>query len=322
MDRVIPTVGRSLGAALSPARARLGREIFLKVAGPDGARHSARIHGRPGPRWFEPGSPITRVHGDASMFVGGISALLLQTLHPAAMRAVSEHSGYRGDMWGRLERTSRFLAVTTFGHAEDAQRAVDAVRSIHERVTGTMDDGTPYAASDPHLLAWVHVAEVHSFLRAHTVYGRDPLDREERDTYIAQAAEVARRLGVLDPPTTEAELEAALAAFRPELRGTPEAREAVGYLLVRPPLPVAARLPYAVLVAAGIGLMPRWTRWPLRLPWLPVSERTVVRALGSVATGTIRWAMTPPAARAERAGGAATTAQVSPQTTPVKQGRR
>ena len=231
------------------------------------------------------------------MFVGGISALLLQTLHPAAMRAVSEHSGYRGDMWGRLERTSRFLAVTTFGHAEDAQQAVDAVRSIHERVTGTMDDGTAYAASDPHLLAWVHVAEVHSFLRAHTVYGEEPLDREDRDTYVAQAAEVARRLGVPDPPTTEAELEAALAAYRPELRGTPEAREALVYLLVRPPLPVAARVPYAVLVAAGIGLMPRWTRWPLRLPWLPVSERTVVRALGAAATGTIRWAMTPPAAQ-------------------------
>ena len=107
------------------------------------------------------------------MFVGGIRALLLQTLHPAAMRAVSDHSGYRGDMWGRLNRTSHFLAVTTFGTAADAQASVDMVRRIHERVVGTMDDGTPYAASDPHLLAWVHLAEVDSFLRAHTVYGKD-----------------------------------------------------------------------------------------------------------------------------------------------------
>jgi uncharacterized protein (DUF2236 family) len=98
---------------------------------------------------------------------------------------------------------------------------------------------------------------------------------------------------VVDPPTTEAELAAALAAYRPELRSTPEAREAVSYLLLRPPLPVVARAPYAVLVAAAVGLMPRWTRMPLRLPWLPVSERTVVRALGSAATGTIRWAMSP-----------------------------
>ena len=274
-------------------RERLGHELFLRVAGPDGATHAERIHHAPGPRWFEADSPISRVHGDASMFIGGIRALLLQTLHPAAMRGVAEHSGYRGDMWGRLARTSRFLAVTTFGSADDAQQMVDIVQAIHERVVGTMPDGTPYAATDPHLLAWVHVAEIDSFLRAHTVYGRDPLVGEDRDRYVAQTAEIARRLGVLDPPTTEAELAATLAAYRPELGSTPEAREAVSYLLFRPPLPLIARAPYGVLVAAAVGLMPRWTRRPLRLPWLPVSERTVVRALGGLATGTIRWAMTP-----------------------------
>lgn len=274
-------------------RGRLGEALFLRVAGPDGSRHAARIHDTPGPRWFDGDSPIGRVHGDSAMFVGGIRAVLLQTLHPAAMRAVAEHSGYRGDMWGRLARTSRFIAVTTFGAADDAQQAVDVVRSIHERVTGTMPDGTPYAASDPHLLAWVHVAEIDSFLTAHQVYGRRPLDQDERDTYVAQTAEVARRLGVLDPPTSEAGLRAAMAAYRPELRGTPDAREAVRYLLLKPPLPLPARAPYAVLTAAAVGLMPRWTRRPLRLPWLPVSERTVVRALGGAAVGTIRWAMTP-----------------------------
>jgi uncharacterized protein (DUF2236 family) len=280
-------------ATLPDVRGRLGEALFLRVAGPDGPRQRERIHFREGPRWFEAGSPITQVHGDASMFVGGLRALLLQTLHPAAMRAVSEHSGYRGDMWGRLHRTSTFLAVTTFGVAEDAQQAVDMVRRIHERVTGTMPDGTPYAASDPHLLAWVHVAETDSFLRAHQVYGRRPLDQAGRDTYVAQLGEVARRLGVLDPPTTEAELAEVLASYRPELRGTPEAREAVRHVLLKPPLPAAARAPYAVISAAAIGLMPRWTRLPLRLPWLPVSERTTVRALGGLATGTIRWAMTP-----------------------------
>jgi uncharacterized protein (DUF2236 family) len=274
-------------------RDRLGQALFERVAGPDGPAKRDRIHFSDGPRWFEPDSPIAVVHGDASMFVGGIRALLLQTLHPAAMLAVSEHSGFRGDMWGRLHRTSEFLATTTFGTAADAQRTVDIVRAIHRRVVGTMPDGTPYAASDPHLLRWVHVAEVDSFLRAHTVYGKQQLDQAGRDTYVAQVGSVAERLGAVDVPTTEAELVAALAAYRPELRGTPEAREAVRYLLFRPPLPLAARPPYGVLVAAAVGLMPAWTRVPLRLPWLPVTERTAVRAMGSVATGTIRWAMTP-----------------------------
>lgn len=280
---------------ITTARDKLGQALFARVAGPDGPAKRERIHGTEGPRWFEPGSPITVVHGDASMFVGGIRALLLQTLHPAAMLAVSEHSGFRGDMWGRLHRTSEFLATTTFGTADDAQRSVDIVRAIHRRVVGTMPDGTAYAASDPHLLRWVHVAEVDSFLRAYTVYGADALDQAGRDTYVAQAATIAERLGATDVPTTEAELADALAAFRPELRGTPEAREAVRYLLFRPPLPLPARAPYGVLVAAAVGLMPRWTRLPLRLPWLPVTERTAVRVLGGAATGTIRWAMTPPA---------------------------
>ena len=282
-------------AALDPAnlRERLGAAIFHRVAGPDGARHRDRIHLTEGPRWFEPGSPITRVHGDASMFVGGIRALLMQTLHPVAMQAVSEHSGFRGDMWGRLARTSRFLAVTTFGTADDAQQAVDVVRAIHERVTGTTPEGAPYSAADPHLLLWVHVAEVDSFLRAHDVYGDRPLTPAERDEYVAQTAEVARRLGVPEPPTTVADLRRVLADFRPELRGTPEAREAIRYLLVKPPLPLAARAPYGVLTSAAVGLMPVWTRRHLRLPWLPVAERTVVRGLGAAAVGTIRWAMTP-----------------------------
>lgn len=279
-------------------REKLGHALFLKVAGPDGAMHRDRIHGTPGPRWFEPGSPIARVHGDAAMFVGGLRAVLLQTLHPAAMRAVADHSGYRGDMWGRLARTSRFLAVTTFGTAEDAQQAVDIVRSIHVRVTGTMDDGTPYRADDPHLLMWVHIAEIDSFLVAHQAYGAAPLDQAGRDEYVAQTAEIARRLGVIEPPTTEAGLAEVMASYRPELRVTQQAREAVSYLVWHPALPIPARPAYGVLVAAAVGLMPAWTRRPLRLPWLPVSGPVVTRTLGTLATATIRWALTPPPAAA------------------------
>jgi uncharacterized protein (DUF2236 family) len=196
-------------------RERLGEALFRVTAGPDGPKHRERIHGRPGPRWFDPASPIGIVHGDAAMYVGGLRALLLQTLHPAAMTAVSEHSNFRTDMLGRLANTSRFLAVTTFGHADDAEQAVRAVRRIHDRITGVMPDGTPYCASDPHLLQWVHVAEIDSFLTAHQVYGRHPLDQAGRDEYVAQTAEIARRLGVPDPPTTEAELAERLEAYRP-----------------------------------------------------------------------------------------------------------
>lgn len=277
---------------MTTVRARLGQELFRRVAGPDGPKHRDRIHGTAGPRWFDADSEIVRVHGDASMFIGGIRAILLQTMHPAAMQAVADHSGYRGDMWGRLARTSTFLAVTTFGTARHAEQSIRAVRSIHDRVTGTMPDGTPYVASDPHLLAWVHAAEVDSFLLAHQTYGANPLDAAGCDAYVAQASVVAEKLGVIAAPQTVAELRQVLEDFRPELRATDEARAAVRFLVLHPDLPIAARPAYGVLIAAGIALMPRWTRRPLRLPWLPVSERTIVKALGSLATGTIRWAMT------------------------------
>lgn len=269
----------------------LGQRLFGMVAGPEGPANRARIHDTPGPRWFGEDRPIRRVHGDASMFVGGLRALLLQSLHPLAMAGVADHSDYRGDPWGRLQRTSTFLAVTTFGPADDAQRAVDKVRGIHRRVHGTAADGRPYEASDPHLLEWVHVAEVDSFLRAHQLYGARPLDPQGRDDYVADTARVAAALGVLDPPRTEDELRQRIADYRPELDGTAAAREAAKFLLLTPPLPLLAKPPYAVLAATSVAMLPAWARLPLRLPYLPPLEATAVRVAGRTLVGGIRWAL-------------------------------
>lgn len=279
---------------LAAVRQRLGAGLFGLVAGPDGATNRARIHDTPGPRWFAEGRPIRHVHADAAMFVGGLRALLLQSLHPLAMAGVAGHSDYRGDPWGRLQRTSLFLATTTYGPAADAERAVSRVRGVHQRVRGTAPDGRAYRANDPHLLAWVHVAEVDSFLRSHQRYGAAPLDDAGCDGYVADTARVASALGVPDPPRSRAELAERLAAYRPELRGTPEAREAARFLLIQPPLPLLARAPYAILAAAAVGMLPAWARWPLRLPYLPVAEATAVRLGGHTLVGAIRWVLTPP----------------------------
>jgi uncharacterized protein (DUF2236 family) len=289
---VLPSpVTDAVTSALHDVRRTLGDALFARVAGPEGARRRERVHATEGPRWFPEGSPIRQVHGDASMFVGGIRALLMQSLHPLAMAGVMDHSGFEGDPWGRLQRTSYFLAITTFGTAEDAERMVAAIRTVHERVVGTAPDGRPYAASDPHLLRWVHVAEVDSFLGAHQRYGAHPLDAGGRDTYVAQAARVAEALGVLDPPRTEAELRAQLEGYRPELQGTPAARRTARFLLLNPPLPVLARAPYGGLAASAVAMMPLWARRKLRLPYLPLTERVLVQTTGTALTRTIRWAM-------------------------------
>jgi uncharacterized protein (DUF2236 family) len=276
---------------LTSVRDGIGDRLFGMVAGPEGPANRARIHETPGPRWFGEDRPIRRVHGDASMFVGGLRALLLQSLHPLAMAGVAEHSDYRGDPWGRLQRTSTFLAVTTFGPADDAQRAVDKVRGIHRRVHGTAPDGRPYGASDPHLLEWVHIAEIDSFLLAHQRYGAKPLDQKGRDDYVADTARVATALGVIDPPRTEGELKQRITDYRPELTGTAAARDAARFLLLTPPLPLLARAPYAVLAATSVAMLPAWARLPLRLPYLPPIEATAVRVAGGTLVGGIRWVL-------------------------------
>ncbi len=282
-------------APFDPARVWLATQIRSRVIGDRPHERTAAIVSGEGPRWFADDRPIRIVHGDAAMFVGGLRALLLQSLHPLAMAGVAGHSGFRADPWGRLQRTAEFLAATTFGTADVADRAVHTVRRVHSKVTGTAPDGRPYSANDPHLLRWVHLAEVDSFLAAHQRYGVRRLDAHEADGYVADVGLIVSRLGVVDPPTTVAELRDALDAYRPELRGTPAARDAARFLLVEPPLPLAARPADTALGAAAVGLLPVWSRWPLRLPFLPVSEAVLVRPAGELVTRLIRWSLQPAA---------------------------
>ena len=148
------------------------------------------------PGLFGPGSLSWRVHGDfPSMLIGGISALLLQLLHPLALAGVWDHSNFRQDLLGRLRRTSQFISGTTFGSTQDANWLIEKVRTIHLQVVGSAADGRPYAASDPDLLTWVHVAEVSSFLAAHRRYRNPHMPIAEQDAYYAEIALIAERLG-------------------------------------------------------------------------------------------------------------------------------
>lgn len=273
------------------ARAGLATAIRSKVAGDDFAAAHVQIFDAVGPRWFTPESAIWRVHNDTAMFVGGVRALLLQSLHPLAMQAVSDHSGFRGDPWGRLQRTSHYLASTTFGTIAGAERSIAIVRAVHKNLSGSTPDGTPYRVADPHLLKWVHIAEVDSFLSTHQRFGAERLNDADADAYVADTSIAAAKLGVIDPPTTVAELERQLDSYRPELRISEPAIEAKDLLLRHPPLPGPARIGFGVLAAGGVASLPTWARTMLRLPSLPVTDRLLATPLTAAALGTIRWAM-------------------------------
>lgn len=221
--------------------------------------------------WFGPDSIAWLVQSDWSVLIGGVESLMLQTLHPPTMAGVADHSDYSNDFLGRLHRTGAFLGTTIYGSAADAQRAVDAVHAIHDRVTGTLDDGTPYRANDPRNLMWVHSTEVDGFLRAFRRYGAVPIDDDEADRYVAEMSVVGEALGIPRAPTTVAELDDTLRSYLPELRYGPQARDAMRFILFPPHSP-AARAPYAVVTAAAITMLPSWARRKL---WIPPAFRPV-----------------------------------------------
>ena len=282
-----------MDVALEPVRSWIALQIRSRVIGDDPEPAIAAVSAAPGPRWFADDRVIRRVHADASMFVGGLRALLLQSLHPLAMAGVAAHSDYRADPWGRLQRTAEFLAATTFGPAALAEESIARVRQVHRHVRGLAPDGRAYSAADPHLLRWVHICEVDSFLAAYRRYGAAPLTAADADEYVADMARVAAALGVNHPPVTVTQLRHEFRDFRSELAGTKAARDAARFLLLEPPLPLAARPAYGLLASAAVALLPVYTRWPLRLPYLPVSETVLVRPAGAAVTRLIRWSLTP-----------------------------
>jgi uncharacterized protein (DUF2236 family) len=86
---------------------------------------------------FGPHSMTWRVHADPTYAVAGLRGLLLQALHPLAMAAVEQNGGFQADPWGRLTRTSEYIATTTFGTEVEALRAAARVRGIHRKLRGT-----------------------------------------------------------------------------------------------------------------------------------------------------------------------------------------
>ncbi len=278
-----------IGEAVSLVRRQGGLLIRSVLAGDEHLRPE-EMADRDDHGLFGPSSAVWRVHGDSAMIIGGLRALMLQTLHPRAMAGVADHSDYRNDPWGRLHRTGRFIGATTYGNTATAERTIEMVKVIHDRVVGTTPDGRPYEANDPHLLKWVHITEVDSFLAAYERYGSGRLTDAEKDRYVAEMGEVGRRLGVLDPPETTAELAASLESYRPELELGDQARDCVRFLLL-PPVPLVTRGAYGLISAASIGLLPGWAQLMLRLPVPPGIDPLAIRPAATVLTRTIGWLM-------------------------------
>lgn len=306
MTSKVDTKGQVVIATpLEAARAIIARGVYGRIGAPGDVQQALRQPaGDPG--LFGPGSVVWRVHADLpSMLIGGISALLLQTLHPLAMAGVDQHSKFRDDPFGRLRNTSEFIALTSFGSRAGAEEAISRVRRVHRHIRGTADDGRRYSAGDPPLLTWVHVALAHSFLHSYQLFSGSPLGPRERDAYYDEASITAYKLGAQSVPRSEAEVSAYLEEVRPQLQATPAALDAVDFLLHPPGQTPAERVLYPVLAQACVDLLPPWARRDLGIkPSAPLQVEAVRCAAGVIGT-LMRWGVgTPMSVRwaAERVG--------------------
>ncbi len=255
------------------------------------------------PGLFGPASLAWRVHADlGSMLIGGYSALMLQMLHPLAMAGVEQHSAYREDPLGRLHRTARYVAGTTYGGRPLVHQLVDQVRTVHTHVRGVAPDGRPYRADDPHLLAFVHTCEVWGFVTAYQRYGPRPLLRPDKDAYLDEVAVLADLLGADPVPRSVSAVRAYFRAIRPELEATADARSAFAFLrtaIGRRPTDVVA---HRIVAEAAIDLLPGFARAELGIAGLtgrlatgvvPGSGRLATRAAAASLAAGLRLALGP-----------------------------
>lgn len=237
------------------------------------------------PGWFGPGSATWQVHAEfPGMLAGGLCALMLQTLHPLALAGVYDHSNFRGDLVGRLRRTTAFVAGTSYAASGEVEALVAKVKRIHAQVRGHTPDGQAYSADDPDLLTWVHVTEAFGFLQGYRRYCRD-VSSAFADRYYNEYRRVAEALGATNVPASEAEVMAYFAAQQSKLRFDARSREVLAVLSgIRLPVPMAG-LSRELFLGAGAALLPDWAEAML--------ERTPLQRMQAAASARMLAGMSP-----------------------------
>jgi len=207
---------------------------------------------------FGPHSVAWQVHADFTvMMVGGLSSLIVQSLHPRALAAVWDHSDFRGKLKERLGRTAYFVAATTFGGEAMALNAIRRVNTIHANIRGVDLQGQPYVANEPELIRWVHLVEVTSFLAAYQHLAKQPLSQQACDQYTAEMARVGHLLGAVDLPLTYAATQNELLNFADALSFDARAQEIL-QIIQAYPVDVWDKPWMSLVLKCAFDVMPPW----------------------------------------------------------------
>ncbi len=250
--------------------------------GPQPLEHT--LDHAPDPGLLGPESISWRVIGDASAFVGGIRALIVQTAHPEVVAGVEQHSRYREDPLGRLTRTSFYVTETTYGAMAEVERAVAMVRRAHRPVSGHSERNLPYSAGRPEMAAWVHNVLTESFLSAYQAYGPTPLTVDEADRFVDEQTQIGALLDADPMPTTAAAL-TEWVRDHPALARTDDLAHAIEFLQ-DPPLSIPVKFGYRPLFDAAVATMP-----DRLLTLTGLHTRRGAHVIGRSVTNSLRWAL-------------------------------
>ncbi|WP_214323525.1 oxygenase MpaB family protein [Nonomuraea sediminis] len=231
---------------------------------------------------FGPGSMHWETAGEyRNLFVAG-SALVIQTMHPAVGAAVAEHSTYKTDPWGRLNRTLTSVQTWVYG-GQDGPAEGLRLRELHRLINGVDERGRGYHALNGEAWAFVHLSLFERFIVLRRYFGTPYSTRQQERLY-----EEARHLGrILRVPEREMprDLRAFWAYFDDmvanRLEAHPTALDVLAQLRrsPKPPgLPEALWKPFGMGTGefnyfVTVGMLPPAVRQKLGLTWTAREER-------------------------------------------------
>lgn len=220
-----------------------------------------------------------------ALFVGGVTAVLLELAEPRVRTGVWEHTTFRTDPVPRMQRTGLAAMVTVYGPKSRAEALIAGVGRMHARVSGTTPGGKAYAASEPELLNWVQATAAYGFLEAYSAFVR-PVSDSEKDRFYAEGAPAAKLYGATSAPASLAELNTLFYRMRPNLEASDIVFEFLDIVCRAPILPAPLKFVQRALVRAAVEITPPWLRETLGLgvEWrLSKREAKLVRLAGRVA---------------------------------------
>ena len=280
LDQVLP----SPLPLLPPLRRRMD-EAARSLLQPVGAQSVDFAAPRGEPALIPPSSVSWRIFKNPiSLFIGGVTAVLLELAEPRVRTGVWEHSSFRSDPVRRLRRTGLAAMTSVYGPRSAAEAMIARVRRAHDRVRGTTPAGEPYSANDGELLSWVYATASFGFSGAYSRFVR-PLSETDRARLFREGAVTSRLYGATNAPLCVAERRALFAAMAPRLERSIIVFEFLDIMQDAPIFPAPLAPLQRLLLRAAVEVVPMWVRERLEItahglrPW----EEPLVRRAGRLA---------------------------------------